>query len=145
MNLENINHAINIMKRAGVIDSLRMIDWQSQFDEQVGSPKFTEHELHICGNKACFAGHIAVSPEFIEAGGTADRWCGSPCYSGKGGAGAVALWLGISKELADSLVYGDLDDSEDVGYSPFYNCAWGKVTAPMVIEKLELIKSGELQ
>ena len=47
MNLERLQQAINLMKRAGKVD---MTDWQS------GEIVETESEIHSCGTAACFAG-----------------------------------------------------------------------------------------
>lgn len=148
MNLENINHAINIMKRAEIADSLHMVNWQclNTFRAIYGvhSAAPTEEALHSCGNKACFAGHVATSVEFHNSGGYCDLSCGAPNYYGTWGVDAIQKWLGIGQGLAHNLVYGDTNSDLDVTYSKFYQCDWNKVTAPMVIAKLELIKSGEL-
>lgn len=61
MNKERIQYAISIMEQA---KNLYMNSWQSAF-----KPVATINELHFCGNTACFAGYLALSPLFKEVGG----------------------------------------------------------------------------
>jgi hypothetical protein len=141
MNLTNVNKAIAIMERAQEHDSVYMCNWQ----KGDGALVCNEEALHSCGNVACFAGHIAVSPEFIANGGTCNS-AGTPIYRGEGGATAIAEWLGISSGLAADLVYGDTDDDPELGtYSDFYEKVWREVNAADVLEKLHLIKNGQLR
>ena len=55
MNIERLNYAIEIMKQARNLD---MTNWRS------GKPVESIEELHACGNTACFAGYLALSPEW---------------------------------------------------------------------------------
>src|SRR5690606_6645405 len=110
MNKENIEKAIAIMKRAGKVD---MLCWQD-------NPNTIKEEINMCGTSACFAGWVAVSPEFKASGGDVDEFSGTPMlyrYNNLVGSGvsAMAIWLGISNELADSLVLGNTEeyDGED--------------------------------
>lgn len=100
MNIERLNQAISIMKRAGTID---MTSWQGGDFAECAT---TEAELHSCGNSACFAGWIAVSPEFQAAGGCPD-YDGSPSSSETAGE-AVAAWLETDNVKAvNLLIYGE--------------------------------------
>lgn len=99
INLDRLEQAIAIMERAG---NLYM---GGEF--QTGDVLFgTEEELHACGNSACFAGWIAVSPEFQAAGGCPD-YDGSPSSSETAGE-AVAAWLETDNVKAvNLLIYGE--------------------------------------
>lgn len=140
MNKTNVLAATEIMKRArGRVD---MNQWQST--AKSGKVASNESELHGCGNTACFAGWVAVSPEFQESGGFVDikgipsLRCDNYLWIGEE---AIASWLGIDLSLANKLVFGDQNlDS----YSDFYDKWWDEVTADDVIKKLELILNGEL-
>lgn len=147
MNIERINKAIELMQQAKNLD-------MREFQKGDAEPVKTMEELHACGNTACFAGYIALSPDFHAAGG----WCddGMPRmhnpHWGRGtegyvshhlcGSEAIAYYLGISEGDACEIVYGDLD--EDVGdgneWSLFYDKPWEEVTASDVIEKLEELR-----
>lgn len=54
MNKERIQYAISIMEQA---ENLDMNSYQSAFNHVA-----TIKELHTCGNTACFAGYLALSP-----------------------------------------------------------------------------------
>lgn len=87
MNIERLDQAIAIMRRAG---SLNMTNWQEETFIRCATTEFT---LHTCGNSACFAGWIAVSPEFQEVGGEAHPDYGFPIFGKLSGATAVCEWL----------------------------------------------------
>lgn len=142
MNKERVMAAIELMKRA---ENLNMCDYQmpAMFESYVDSVE----ELHKCGNTACFAGYLAISEEFKKAGGGRSQVIASPYYEGLYGSGAVALYLGISEELAESLVFGDLQEHQSHKYaeSAFYGTFWSNVKPADVIAKLEMILRGELK
>lgn len=152
MRKQNILTSIEIMKRAEAAGSLDMTRWQSTPDNSYrGSPARTEQALHLCGNKACLAGHIAISPEFKADGGTIIRW-GSPAYLSKDGLVvdqeqyAIGRWLGIDDDLAGLLIYsvGGQFDRDDRTH-PVYGTAWRDVQPKHVISALEeLMKIGEV-
>lgn len=153
-NIANIDTAIAIMKRAAKHNRIDMRSWQTRQNRN-SNIATTEAELHACGNTACFAGYVAVSPEWKAAGGTIGG-SGTPLlllwpdisshYAI--GKSAIAAWLGIRQRLAESLVCGDtylMKDIINYQHSSFYDKPWKEVTAEDVIAKLELIKSGELK
>lgn len=100
MNKERLEQAIAVMKRAGKVV---MSDWQT------GEVRETEAELHECGTAACFAGWLAVSPEFQAAGGKVGMG-GNPLFSFVGGFRAITEWLEIKDPKAvkavQVIVYG---------------------------------------
>lgn len=100
MNLERLDQAIAVMKRAGKVI---MSDWQT------GEIRGTEAELHECGTAACFAGWLAVSPEFQAAGGDVG-FGGNPLFGPLGGFRAITEWLEIKDPKAAKavqvIVYG---------------------------------------
>lgn len=123
MNKTNVQHAINIMTRAGKVN---MCQWQ---DCAAGFPAVSESALHRCDTAACFAGWVAVSPEFQADGGRVLE-DGEPYLYGAGGASAIARWLEAPLDLAEDLCAVN-------GCSRFYPVPFKDVTAEHVIEKLE--------
>lgn len=113
MNIERLNYAIEIMRQAKNLDMTR---WQS--GERVNSIE----ELHTCGNTACFAGYLAISPEWDGEVSPS----GQPYYPPRGerlfelyGSRAIQEFLGIEtethKEVIRTVVNGV---TEDYGYNP---------------------------
>lgn len=155
MNLERLQQAINIMERAGKVD---MTDWQS------GEIVETESEIHSCGTAACFAGWVAVSPEFKEAGGVTHPVSGAPILNIFSGCSAIVAWLEVEdekqKDTLELLVAGEgsvLDSSiewmqaKDLRveaeklepgsvYSYAHLVGWQKYKAQDVIKVLEALK-----
>lgn len=115
-NRANVERALAVMhrveeeKRAFNMEDWQVMGWAEPAVEQ-------ESTLANCGTAACFAGWVAVSPEFQEMGGSVDPLSGKPRMGGRSGWEAIALWLGISdteaRELCGlglyHLVYGDVD------------------------------------
>lgn len=113
MNLDNVNKAIAVMERVKARgDRFDLCTWREHvpgFDPQ------SEQELHTCGTAACFAGWVAVSPEFRADGGSACTE-GTPKFPtnthvARGGT-AIAHWLDIPISEAENLC--GLYDSERV-------------------------------
>lgn len=106
MNKENINKAIAVMKRA---KNLQMTAWQNSYEIAQ-----TEDELHTCGNTACFAGYIAISPEFP---GTCNEFGVPEMAFGDGGkvlgSWAILHWFELDEDTPQGLavhvvIYGNL-------------------------------------
>lgn len=134
MNRANIEKAISIMRRAD--RAVYMPEWQEGVVFGV-EPAMTEAQLHACGNRACFAGHVAVSPEFQADGGKLSR-LGVPMFNGRTGSRAIAQWLGIDSDEAEGLVDGYYGDEAEDAY---YGKPLAAVTAEDVIDKLEQLLS----
>jgi hypothetical protein len=152
MNIENIDKAINIMQRASTVN---MLSFQTRSLESARIDRavvFTEEDLHACGNSACFAGWIAVSPEWKEAGGECTVF-GSPLFPDSenvkarvNSSNAIAEWLGVNIRTADLFIFGDIlaiplatnDLLQSV--SIFYDKEWRSVGGEEVIAKLSLLK-----
>ena len=127
------------MQRAGEVN---MVKWQSG-----GRLGATEEEIHICGTAACFAGWIAVSPEWKADGGTVG-YSGAPEKDTYLGRMSIAYWLEIPHDLAGSIVLGDtfVQTSLRRRYSLFYNKSWSEVNKEDVLSKLiELREKGLMQ
>ena len=138
MNKVNIKKAIAIMERAKRHDSLFMPYWQMASPNNPLKFVDNEQDLHTCGNRACFAGHVAVSPEFQMDGGSVT--CeGEPRLGGRYGAYAIQDWLQISQEDARGLVFGNAYGSpcDPKDRSHYYGKMFRDVTARDVIAKLE--------
>lgn len=126
--IKQIDKAIAIMQRAD--DKIWMLNFQT-LDKHKISYCTTEKSLHSCGNRACFAGYIAISPEFIEDGGSIG-YCGYPIFNGAEYENAIAEWLGISGYYSTALIYDENDD--------FYKKEFEDITSEDVILKLKDIK-----
>ena len=95
MNIERLNYAIEIMRQAQNLD---MTSWQSG-DE--GEALDSIEELHRCGNTACFAGYLAISPEWdgkVTSEGKPYYLPSEPRTFGLIGADAVNHFLGMTSE-----------------------------------------------
>lgn len=142
MNPKHVQAAINVMKRAKARGGeLYMSTWQATIHT-----KYTEEEVHNCGTACCFAGWLAVSPEFHEVGGSVST-SGVPVLNNLKQAEAIASYLEIPLELSELLTMTADSADEDDGdvNTEFYGVdLYRDVTFDMVIEKLELILKGEL-
>lgn len=141
MNKTNVQHAINIMKRAG---NINMGSWQQVYsgDKFIGI-KDDEEDLHTCGTGACFAGWVAVSPEFKEAGGYPNPRSGTPVIEDPDdvaicdGADAIGYWLDIDLDVAEALCA-----VQDEGEKDLY--PKGDVTKEDIIDSLTKLLNGTL-
>ena len=131
MHHERIQDAITMMKDV-THRHFNMTGWQSKDHSYVSRIVQTESELHACGNTACFAGHLALSPEFQDAGGSVSK-IGAPMFNGVRYAEAVAEYFDIPYELAGNLTLPGGD---------FYPVKFRDVKPEHVIEKLEMILDG---
>jgi hypothetical protein len=67
--MRNLQTTINILERAKKNNGLFDIHYFQYSPTIEDHYVKTERELHSCGNSACVAGYIAVSPEFKKIGG----------------------------------------------------------------------------
>ena len=132
MNRERIQDAITMMKDV-THRHFNMSGWQHEQPGHIIKIAQTEFELHTCGNTACFAGHLALSPEFQDAGGLVSK-TGAPMFNGVRYAEAVAEYFDIPYELARDLTLPRRN---------FYPVCFEDVKPEHVIEKLEMILSHE--
>ena len=131
MHRERIQSAIAMMKRV-THRYFDMTNWQNEPHGHIIQIAQTESKLHTCGNTACFAGHLALSPEFQDAGGLVSK-IGAPIFNGVRFVEAVAEYFDIPYELAGDLTLPDRD---------FYPVDYEDVKPEHVIEKLEMILNG---
>ena len=131
MNRERIQSAIAMMKRV-THRYFDMTNWQNELYGHIKQIAQTESKLHACGNTACFAGHLALAPEFQKAGGSVSK-TGAPVFNGLLEASAVAEYFDIPYELARDLTLSGRD---------FYPVRFEDVKPEHVIEKLEMILDG---
>ena len=125
MNRERIQSAIAMMKDV-THRHFDMANWQNEPHGHIIQIAQTESELQGCGNTACFAGHLALSPEFKKAGGLA-YGTGAPKFNNFSGSFAVAEYFDIPYELAGDLTLSARD---------FYPVRFEDVKPKHVIEKL---------
>lgn len=133
MNPRNIRKAIAVMQRA--IDrggKFSMANWQSRqtrdgLVQAVGAEcAFTESQLHACGNAACFAGYLDISPEWRADFGRVQAR--NP---------HLAEWLGIPTKAVSLIIHN---------YTPskwnshiLYMKPWLQVTPQDVIDVLNRV------
>ena len=101
MNRTNIETTIAILRRAQNFDISSFQGARRAPYENVD----TEEELHKCGNTACIAGYVAISPEWIAFGGDVDH--GGPSLNGSDYEDAMAVFWDIPVEDASGIIYGD--------------------------------------
>lgn len=98
----------------------------------------TEHE---CNTACCFAGWLALSPEWQAQGGTVG-FAGVPVFGVNAGPGAVAQFLGVSSEVARSLTGIGSLAVED--FPAGYGKALNQIVPQDIIDRLnELLVRGE--
>ena len=131
MNCERIQDAITMMKDV-THRYIDMTNWQNEPHGHIIQIAQTESELHACGNTACFAGHLALAPEFQKAGGSVSK-TGAPVFNGLLEASAVAEYFDITYKLAGKFT---------LDYLHFYPVDFEDVKPGQVIEKLEMILDG---
>ena len=131
MNCERIQDAITMMNDV-THRHFDMANWQNEPHGHIIQIAQTESELHACGNTACFAGHLALAPEFQKAGGSVSI-TGAPSFNGLLEASAVAEYFDITYKLAGKLT---------LDYLHFYPVDFEDVKPEHVIEKLEMILDG---
>lgn len=141
MNIQNIDKAIAIMQRAEAAQSFNLTHWQSNHVGHVTPVRETsavtsEEELHRCGNKACFAGHIAISKEFQEDLGCVSE-LGYPIILGRSASDAIAYWLGIDPLIASHMVYYGQNENKN---HFLYGRKWYDVEPKDVIRVLNELK-----
>lgn len=158
-NTENVQHAVNIMLRAASRDSVSMETFQSPGPESHIDARIvrTEEAFHACGNVACFAGHVAISPEFqssthgystfyVDASGTPrmkDLMGQTSVFDSET---VMALWLGVPKLVAGMLIYRAQvklkGSSQYLRQAPhcLYGVKWEDVKAEHVLKVLRAIQ-----
>lgn len=158
-NTENVQHAVNIMLRAASRDSVSMETFQSPGpgSHVVARIVKTEEAFHACGNVACFAGHVAISPEFQSS-----TYCDSTFYVDESGTPrmkdlrgrtsvfdsetVMALWLGVPRLVAGLMIYRAQvklkGSSQYLRQAPhcLYGVKWEEVKAEHVIKVLRAIQ-----
>lgn len=146
MNLINLNKAIAVMERVKARgDAFEMSTWQkphiplarNSLGQCYVNYMSTEEELHTCGTAACFAGWVAVSPEFIADGGGTGNY-GRPQFIASCGEQvsnelAIAEWLEI--EYSDAAMITGCDPISQ-GMSAGYGKPLCDVTVDDVLEVL---------
>lgn len=147
MNIENIDKAIAVMKRAQEHqENFDMVRFQRAMRKEGGTETWaqTEEELHKCGNTACFAGYLALSQEWLTSEGCllynyVPAVHTPQCILTQ--SAAIAHWLGISTRLAETIVYGFIWDT----IRRIVNKEWQDLKPQDLIIILEAIKAGELK
>lgn len=135
MNTENIIKAIAVMQRIiAVHGSFIMLHWQSERITISGKAEWSplpsqsfspdEDALHKCGNAACFAGYLSLSPEWREDMG--ERTPTRPR--------SLAEWFEIPVEATTLMIY-DYTPSKWKTHI-LYQTPWLKVKPQDVIDVL---------
>lgn len=139
MNLTNLDITIKLMEAARQKDTLDMEYWQNR----IGSAylAYNIEDLHSCGNKACLAGHIAISREWSDWDGRIFE-NGQPFLIRNGKiietAQALSDWFGVPELVVTALVYNFTRPGETL--HPVYGELWKKVKATHVLKALTELK-----
>jgi len=136
INKENVQYSIELLQEARK-NKLRLdMDCCFQHYEKDGA-KTTLEEVFSCGTPCCLAGFIAVSPKWIEDGGSVHVGSGIsinrgfPLMGNSGGTAAVSDWLGISTNEGKCLLCSSSPYSKLL-----YRVKPSEVKYEMVIEAL---------
>lgn len=146
---QRLDDAIAVMRR--VIDQDLAFDMRHWYSDQgvftapFGTKAFNEGPE--CGTAACFAGHIAKSPEFVKNGWYTIAY--TPFWDqGRGDYTPrhIAQYFGWSEQFAEDLcAASDGDYCDDYGYHYLYDVDCAEDISPeMVLNVLLEIKSGNL-
>lgn len=152
MNIENIQYTIELLKSAENFDI-------AHFQLYGGNIAHSVEELHTCGNTACIAGYVAVSPRWKELGGTVSLF-GEPAPPkgyvseketddavGDEIVAAMAKFWGLQPSTVESIIYGSrfhlfLGDN-NIGISA---TRWDELTKDDAVKIFEhLLANGEQQ
>lgn len=118
-------------------ENFDMEQWQTG---QTGACDSLE-EIHACGNQACIGGYLAVSPEFLAAGGSR-AIDGSPVYGQYFGSLAMSDYLGIPLGTTLGLFVGERKSATLHAEELVLN-RWADWTPADAVEILEGLLSGE--
>lgn len=141
-NMDVLKQLIAIVKRARKADKIYMVSFQVGRDATC----MTEASLHSCGNRACFAGYVALSPEWKAYGGGVNP-VGKPTYPATQiydiePCQNVGQWLGVSSQCLNMLFYSVSVDG-NFHYTDFhvvYNKPWEDVNSGDVLKVLNRVK-----
>lgn len=107
MNRDNIQTTIAILQRAKKFD-ITSYQRPDNIDDMYDDPEWrfatTEEELHACGNSACIAGYVAVSPEWRALGGVSSN--GGPVTDTAFGVAAMMEYWGLNEATVEAIVAG---------------------------------------
>lgn len=149
--VSQLDKAIGIMERASKrTKGFNLCRYQTHPNIVSSTYASTEQEFYECGAVACFAGYVAISPEFHADGGQCGFY-GQPVLGELGEEDAITEWLGISVTDACSLMFNNtrasrrrfdalhgrfaLSDEES-----YYGKSDEEVTAQDVIIKLKKLR-----
>lgn len=133
MLLNRMDDLIAVMLRA--VDQKYTFDmafWQEYLT--IDRPIQSEVMLHSCGSAACFAGWVAISPEFQENGGRASTADGCPIFLGNIAGAAITTYLGLDPSI-DNMTTKGLGHRLCYASQDFYQVR--PVTAQHVLSRLE--------
>lgn len=138
MNIDNINKTIAIMERARERDSVYMPHWQSNNTHVLEREEIAknEEEFHACGNQACLAGHIAISPEWQADGGII-AYGGVPIMKNihHFPSDSLGEWWGVNANIAESLILSGRRTKHII-----YGVPWEDVKAEHVLKALHELR-----
>lgn len=149
-----LDEAIAMLQTAAAYDSLDMRGYQMRGDREAShdEPLDTLIELHNCGNRACFAGHVRLN-SFFDKNFRFNPECVAPEYQVYNQAGDLQ-WADAATTMAHIfsvplwfaywLIFGRGDCIQHTtGIHRLYGKEWHMVRASDVIEILEQLKAGK--
>lgn len=117
INVEAIDRAITVMKRVQKMEEskgmtlLDMAQWQSGVFSRSRSHTTEEAVVSDCGTTCCFAGWLAVAPEFpnIRAGNMGKPIFKNAKLKSYSVGKELAKLFGVSELVTNQLIYGSND------------------------------------
>lgn len=140
INKENIKKAITVMERVKANEItmerklLNMSFFRQGENDDVFSLKEEDEILHSCGTTCCFAGWIAVSPEFREQGVTSTPIGEIQIGECDNIEDNMETLFGFDRFQTNCMVFGDSGTATE---DNFYGDHLYEVTVDDVIEKLK--------
>jgi hypothetical protein len=146
-NITNLKTTLAILKRA---EKLNMYAFQmNKYDDDCGydyTPDIasTEAELHKCGNSACIAGYVAVSPEWRAFGGLVGADGGPILPREFNPVSALAKFWGLSHADTHAIISGGnwpefLRSYKMIGIDPCDEYSWDRLTKEQAVTMFEQI------
>lgn len=135
MNRSNVQATLDILQLAQNFD---INDFQIRSGTQHKYANTIE-ELHVCGNTACIAGYVGLSPAWREFGGEIKY--GIPHLKGQSTFGteeAMAAFWGVDTHTAGAIIYGDAFTyfTKDLRITGMPHC-WGDMNKEQAISLFE--------
>jgi len=135
MNKERVQELIDVITLHKKVDMEKWLSYNGT------CPPKDNEDFHTCGNSACIAGFMHLTPSFKAMGGVSLYIDGEPAMLGSDdvyltGAESFAVFTGVGKKLAKLIATG-----EGTSFDLLEWCDWDWQDAVCVLENLERLDS----